>query len=240
LARERVIVHSDGLRLVGDLYLPEGKGPWPGLVLCHGLASRKERHAAFASYAAARGFVVLVYDGRGHGESEGQLDGRAVFDVGAAVAYLKARPEVAAGGVAVRGSSLGGSFALHRAAASSDISAVVAICPAPESILLEGLRQAISNGISITDVRLEPISLRTYLREHDVRDVVGRIAPRPVLLIHCAGDEVIPASITQELYSRASEPKELWLLPGGTHTTAQHDVAIHERTVDWLRRRLTP
>lgn len=240
LDRQRVVFRSDGYRLVGELYIPRGVGPWPGIVLCHGLASRKERHADFASYASRQGFVVLAYDARGHGESEGQLDGKMLNDVEAAVTFLRGHEAVDPSRVAVRGSSLGGNLALHYAALDRGIRAVAAICPAPEEILLEGLQQAIVEGIapSTPDVRLEPLSLRARLREQDIRQAAKQITPRPLLLIHCQGDEVVPVAVSESLFTLAGEPKELWLLPAGTHTTAQHDQTVHQFTVDWLKRKL--
>lgn len=240
MARERVLFYSDGLRLVGELYVPAGAGPWPAVVVCHGLASRKERHADFAGFAAARGLAALAFDLRGHGESEGKLDRRAVCDIVAAVACLQRRSDIDPARLAVRGSSLGGNLAIHAAAECAEIRACVAVCPAPEQLLLEGLRRAVEAGVTSAEVRVDAIDLPRHLRERDVRQAVARIAPRPLALIHCLGDEVVPASASRVLYDLAQEPKELWLLPGGGHTTAQHDVAVHERTVAWLLDKLTP
>jgi len=240
MSRERVIIRSGRLRLVGELYLPAGDGPWPGLALCHGLASRKERHADFAAFAASRGFAALAYDARGHGESEGKLDGRPLEDVSAVLDYLAARPEVDAGRLAVRGSSLGGNLAIHATAELPAVRACVAICPAPEELLLAELRRVAAEGLDSLDLRLDALDFANYLRGHNLSRAVALIAPRPLLLVHCLGDEVVPAAGTSELFKAAGEPKELWLLPGGSHTSAQHDPAIHERVVAWLDRQLTP
>ncbi len=240
MPRERVLFHSDGLRLVGDLYLPTGSGPWPGLVICHGLGSRKERHADFAAFVAAQGLVTLAFDLRGHGESEGKLDGRALFDVRAALAYLAQRPAVDASRLALRGSSLGGNLVIHAAASFAEVRACVAVCPAPEQLLLDALKRAFAADLQLADLRIDVLDAPRVWRERNLRAAVARIAPRPLLLVHASGDEVIPASFSQELHELAGEPKELWLLPGGSHTSAQHDVAVHERTAAWLLRALTP
>ncbi|MHB1005968.1 MAG: alpha/beta hydrolase [Chloroflexota bacterium] len=240
MAIERVLIHSNGLRLVGDLYLPLGQGPWPAVVICHGLGSHKERHAEFAGHAASRGLAALTFDMRGHGESEGKLDGQTLADVEAALAFLKQRPEINPKAIAVRGSSLGGHYAIHAAARSLEFKAVVAICPAPEPMLLEGLRRAIDEGLDMPEVRVDLVSLPRYLRESDLRRSVTQITPRPLLIIHCTGDEVVPFDRSVELHKVAGEPKDLWLIPGGSHTTAQHDASTHARTVAWLLARLTP
>lgn len=238
--RERVLFYSDGLRLVGELHTPPGEGPWPGVVLCHGLGSRKERHADFAAYIAAKGIAALAFDLRGHGESEGKLDGTAGCDVEAAVSYLAGRPEIDPKRIAVRGSSLGGHLAIHVAARAPQIRAAIAICPAPEQLLAESLRRMTEEGREVPDVRLDLQNLPRRLRESDLRRSVAQIAPRPLLLIHCTGDQLVPYDHSMELYRHANQPKELWLVNGGSHTTAQHDGAIHERTAKWLLRHLTP
>jgi fermentation-respiration switch protein FrsA (DUF1100 family) len=51
----------------------------------------------------------------------------------------------------------------------------------------------------------------------DPIEVVARIAPRPLLLIHGENDELINARHARLLYARAGEPKELWILRGLPH-----------------------
>jgi fermentation-respiration switch protein FrsA (DUF1100 family) len=47
--------------------------------------------------------------------------------------------------------------------------------------------------------------------------LVGRISPRPLLLIHSAEDTLIPAYNSRQLYAAAGEPKDLWITPAGDH-----------------------
>src|SRR6478609_288897 len=97
----------DGLTLKANLYLPAGNSWVPGIVVCHGFGSSKERHADFGEQAASLGFAALIMDLRGHGESEGMLDGNVFNDVAASLTYLQGRPEVNPTRIAVRGSSMG-------------------------------------------------------------------------------------------------------------------------------------
>ncbi len=48
-------------------------------------------------------------------------------------------------------------------------------------------------------------------------EVVGKIAPRPLLLIHAANDSVTPTEQSIELFKRAGQPSELHLLSGLDH-----------------------
>ncbi|WP_254822621.1 CocE/NonD family hydrolase [Haloglomus halophilum] len=65
----------DGKELATQLYLPDTKGPAPAVLMTHGYGSDKEDAALVRTgtkYAEA-GFVVLTYDSRGFGESDGEV-----------------------------------------------------------------------------------------------------------------------------------------------------------------------
>ena len=55
------------------------------------------------------------------------------------------------------------------------------------------------------------------IRRFSPVEEVGRIAPRPLFLIHAERDLRIPLSDAQELLAAAGEPKELWIVPGADH-----------------------
>ena len=80
--------------------------------------------------------AALAYDARGHGRSGGAFGPGAIDDVLAMVDLLREHVEQ----VALRGSSMGGFQAIHAAARDPSLCAVVAICPAPEDLLLRSLR----------------------------------------------------------------------------------------------------
>ena len=120
----------DGLAYA--LFLPDGE-PDAGVVILHGAGSAKESHFDFARGCRADGMAALAYDARGHGRSEGSFGPGAFDDALAMVELLRSH----APKVALRGSSMGGFQAIHAGAQSAGaVSAVVAICPAPEDGLL--------------------------------------------------------------------------------------------------------
>src|SRR3954466_10221887 len=121
----------DGLAYA--LFLPAGDPAAGGVVVIHGAGSQKENHFDFARECRAAGLAAVCFDQRGHGASEGALDGRAIDDVATVAAVL---PDGAP--VALRGSSMGGWLALA-AGAALDAAAVVAICPASSEQLARSL-----------------------------------------------------------------------------------------------------
>jgi fermentation-respiration switch protein FrsA (DUF1100 family) len=46
---------------------------------------------------------------------------------------------------------------------------------------------------------------------------VGRIAPRPLFIIHGERDMRMPTEDVQAIMAAAGEPKELWIVPGADH-----------------------
>src|SRR3954451_20870804 len=131
----------DGLAYA--LFLPDDE-PRAGVVILHGAGSAKESHFDFARTARERGLAALAYDARGHGRSEGALGAGAVEDALAMCALIGQH----APRVGLRGSSMGGFYAILTAAASDGaIGAVAAICPASESMLLRGLRSGRFEGV---------------------------------------------------------------------------------------------
>src|SRR5947209_19260629 len=67
--------------LAHTLWLPPSTAtPVGGVVILHGAGSCKESHHDFARAALPLGIAALAFDARGHGESSGELDGRAAVD----------------------------------------------------------------------------------------------------------------------------------------------------------------
>jgi uncharacterized protein len=215
------------------LWLPEGPGPWPAALILHGAGSRKENHADFARLALANGWAAMTFDARGHGESEGAMGPGAVGDVVAMFRLLASEPGVDADRVIMRGSSMGGFFALHATAIEPRVAGVIAVCPASEETLSLGFKQ------EKFDMRVgDRDGIRAWLAEHDLRDAVEMIGPRPLIFLHAEGDEDVPVAFTRELHARAIGPRKLIVEPGGHHRSVQHDAELQAVALRWIERAL--
>ena len=66
----------DGVRLDADLYRPEGKGPFPLLLMRQPYGRRIASTVCYAHpwWYTAQGYVVVIQDVRGRGTSEGEFD----------------------------------------------------------------------------------------------------------------------------------------------------------------------
>ena len=63
---------------------------------------------------------------------------------------------------------------------------------------------------------------------------VGRLAPRPVLLVHGEADALLPAEGSRDLFARAREPKRLILYPGCDHGLDECREALDRDLLAWL------
>ncbi len=218
------------------LWKPASPPPWPGMLVLHGAGSRKENHADFARACAARGWVALAYDQRGHGASQDEMSPAALADVTRMARFLGKHEGVDTGAICARGSSLGGFVAIHAAASSDAIAGAIAICPTSEEGLRRGLRD------DDFEMRAGPRAvavLDAWLGELDLREAVELMGTKPLALVHARGDESVPYAWSEELHSRAADPRKLILVPGGHHRSTQHDAELQEVTLRWLERALS-
>ena len=218
----------DGLSY--SLWLPNAPARG-GVVVLHGAGSRKENHHDFARAALGAGLAALVFDQRGHGESHGPMDGRAVDDIARMADLLRSR--TGADEVALRGSSMGGYLALLSARAV-DAKAVVAVCPAGA----EGLRRGLAQNRFTFDADVP--ALEVFLAGHDERQAIAELDDVPLLLLHAEGDERVPVEHSRELAALArSTGSRLIAVPGGHHRSVQHDPDLQALSVRFIERALT-
>jgi dienelactone hydrolase len=217
------------------LWLPQTEGPWPGMVILHGAGSRKENHGDFARMCASGGWAAISYDQRGHGESTDEMSPAALGDVAKMARFLASDDRVDASRICVRGSSMGGFWAIHAAATSEAIAGAIAICPAGEDHLRRML------AVDKLDFRMSGASrgaLEAWLGEHDLREAVELMGPKPLIILHAKGDERIPSDFSEALAARKAEPTRLIVLPGGHHRSVQHDQEMQSISLAWLQSKL--
>jgi fermentation-respiration switch protein FrsA (DUF1100 family) len=113
IKRRDITFESDGYTLAGELYLPAGDGPHPGIVLNNGGpgCSPKYQRARIADKLAEYGLAALAFDQRGAGDSEGDC-AEVSFetlssDALAAYLWMGDQPEVDVERIGLWGSSAG-------------------------------------------------------------------------------------------------------------------------------------
>lgn len=137
--RREVQFESEGLACAAWYYVPDdiaSVGRRPAIVMAHGWAGVKEMCLPnFAEVFAAAGFVVLLFDYRYLGASEGEprsqiLPAEQRRDYKNAITWAAAQPEVAKDRIGIWGTSFSGGHVLVVAAEDRRVKAVVAHVPA--------------------------------------------------------------------------------------------------------------
>jgi pimeloyl-ACP methyl ester carboxylesterase len=91
-----------------------------------------------------------------------------------------------------------------------------AIVPIPAHVR-ERLDKQKVEMLAANAVEMFPAETAQSMFDFRAEDVVGKIAPRPLLLIHAANDSVTPTEQSIALFERAGQPAELHLFSGVDH-----------------------
>jgi len=122
--KKAVEFYSEGCRIAADVFIPDGRGETeklPAIVLCHGFCGIREiLLEPYARAFADRGFVCLIFDYRGFGDSQGEkgrlVPAEQLVDIRNAVTFIETLPEVDPGRIGLWGTSFGGANAISTAA----------------------------------------------------------------------------------------------------------------------------
>lgn len=168
---------------------------------------------------------VLLFDFRGCGESDLaplSLGHNELPDARAAVAF--ARQRLPGAHIGVLGFSMGAAIAILVAAEDVHIQATVADSPFAtiNDVLLHAHRRyrlPAAVTVSLTDIVTR---IRYGYGFNAVRPLsaVGRIAPRPLLLIHGSADRLIPVEHARRLQVAAGTGTDLWIVDDVGHCGA--------------------
>ncbi len=170
------------------------------------------------------GYGVLLFDRRGEGESDGDPNAfgwDADKDMNAAVAYLQQRPDVDRNRIGGIGLSVGGETLLQTAAESDGLKAVVADGAGSRSLREDLARPGTGKWGEIPTslvITAGTMLFSNHAAPPNLKHLVGRIAPRPVLFIYGEHDQDNVRDLTPSYYAIAGEPKAIWEVPGASHT----------------------
>jgi pimeloyl-ACP methyl ester carboxylesterase len=191
-------------------------GPARGtIVYLHGIADNRSSAEGVIGRFLPRGFDVIAYDSRAHGDSTGEACTYGFFEK----QDLRRIIETAGPGpIVLIGTSLGGAVALQAAAEDPRVSAVVA------AETFSDLRTVASERAPWFFSRGR-IDRAFELAEQLAHFQVDAVSPEkaaarlkiPVLLIHGAADVETPPAHSERVYGALKGPKRLVLVPGAGH-----------------------
>jgi dipeptidyl aminopeptidase/acylaminoacyl peptidase len=235
------ITARDGAVLRAWLFTPENSnGNY--VIALHGISDSRGGVMGLARLFVENRYSVLAPDGRGHGESGGELvtyGVREADDVHRWVDWLmdSEHPRNVYG----MGESLGAAVLLQSLARERRFSAVVAECPFAnfERVAEDRVAQRIPGPLFLRRTLALPLVWSGFLYARmryglDFRDAspetaIGHTAT-PVLLIHGLADRNIYPEHSKTLAARNSGSISLWLVPGARHTAAYDAAPLEFRT----------
>jgi len=202
------------------------------IVYLHGIADNRGSSAGVVPRFTPRGFDVIAYDSRRHGESPGEVctygfvekrDLRRVID------GLQGQSPV------LIGTSLGAAVALQEAASDPRIAAVIAAEPfsdlrtvaterapwfLPPPVIRKAFMVAEQRGGFLVDA-VSPAQ-------------AARAIKAPVLLIHGAEDTDTPPAHSQRIFDALTGPRRLILVPNAAHNQSLYGPGVWTEIERWI------
>lgn len=194
MKKTKLMIPCNGISLQAVLWIPDGEGPFPGVVLCHPhpLYGGNMNNNVIHEVAVAcdeHAIASLRFNFRGVGDSGGvhQNGVGEKEDVLAALSYLETRSEVDSARLALCGYSFGTMVGIPVADADSRVQAFAGIS---SFFIAPGLLQAFR---------------------------------KPKLFVHGSWDALIPALHVEEIVRQLPEPKTFELISGADHFWWGHE-----------------
>lgn len=239
LEREEITISSPfGYHLKG--WLIEKFSTKKYIIICHGVTMNKINSIKYMNLFLKRGFNVLLYDHRRHGESGGKTTSYGYYekyDLKVVVDWLRKRvgKDLVLG---IHGESMGAATMLLYAGEVED-GANFYIADCPFSDFREQLAYRLKIDYHLPRSLILPLAdfflkLRDGYQFKDVSpiSVIHKIH-KPILFIHSVKDDYILPTMTKALYKKKKGPKKLFMAPNGSHAhSLAENKTEYEETID--------
>jgi len=242
---------SGAQRLYASVYLANGAGPHPAVVLLHGFPGH-ERNLDLAQALRADGFNVLFFHYRGAWGSEGTFSlSHMIEDVAAATGYLRsdaARLRTDPSRILLVGHSMGGFAALEGAANDPGVRCVAGLAPADMSAIADSMMAdpAAADQFAAYADELGMLAgldgksmVADILAQRDSFDPVAlapRLAGKSILIVMADKDTVIPRPLAMTAAFKASPGvKVSGVELSGDHAFSWSRRELAETLIDWAK-----
>jgi hypothetical protein len=249
---------NEGELIIGILHIPDRLREderVPAVVMLHGFTGNKsEAHRLFVHVARAlceAGYIVLRFDFRGSGDSDGDFEDVTVpgelSDAVRSLDFISEVDGVDPKKIGVLGLSMGGRVASILASRDSRLKFVILYSAALAPLKKWFLGSLGEEALARLE-RGEPVHFGNgwYLKRRFFEtvdsvvplDILDRILI-PVLIVHGDSDNVIPLEVAKKAYEILMDlntKNELYIVKGGDHvfTRKEHTQEVIEKTLNWL------
>jgi pimeloyl-ACP methyl ester carboxylesterase len=185
------------------------------IVYLHGIADSRSSAVGAVQRFLPRGFNVVAYDSRAHGESTGDACTYGFFEK---QDLRRVIDTLGTGPVILIGTSLGAAVALQEAADDPRVRAIVAAETFSDLRTVATERAPAFFTSGTIDRAFEAAEREAHFRVDDVHPrKSARWITAPVLVIHGADDVETPPAHSERVYRALNGPKHLILVPGAGH-----------------------
>lgn len=227
LPREEAVIPSPyGYQLKG-WFIPHEPEAKKTVIIVHGVTRSRFSSLKYVPLFRKRGYNILLYDQRRHGESGGETTTYGYFekwDLKACVDWVVKR--VGEDGViGIHGESMGAATALQHASIDPRAGFYIADCPYSDIAGQLAFRLKAEYRF-LASFPLIPLvgalcRLRAGFRLGDARSLESlREVETPILFIHGVNDSYIEKSMTEEMHRIKTGKKQLYFAPGADHAEA--------------------
>jgi uncharacterized protein len=222
---------GDGLTLRG--WNCAARGPRRGsVVYLHGVADNRSSAVGVIDWLTQRGFDVVAYDSRAHGQSDGSVCTYGFYEK----RDLKHITDwLAPGPVLLIGTSLGGAVAIQGAVGNERVVGVIAAEAFSDlrTIAIERAPRVLPRPVIARAFRVA--EERGHFNVDAVSPAVAAASLRiPVLLIHGANDADTRPEHSRRIFAALKGPKQLLLVPGAGHNQSLNSPAAWAEIERWL------
>jgi len=244
--------NSKGQRLAGVLHIPQGRGPFPAVIVQHGFIGSHNNFLikSIASALGKSGFIALRFSLSGHKPSGGTYKevvvGQHLKDIAKAIDFLRKIPQVNKARIGIFGYSLGALLALFSASAYTKLVSSIVALSSPYNfkkvISSYSREKAISErGKDYWVIRGFKTSKRFFgdswckKKAELIKEVHC-----PSLIIHGDKDTRVLFQDARLIFNLIDGPKELKIIKGAGHSFKNQNQAkqIVALTTSWFKKYL--
>ena len=252
---------NHGQRIAGMLHIPEGRGPYPAVLMLHGFTgNRIEAHFLFVKMArrlASAGYLAMRFDFRGSGESEGAFKDvtlpAELDDARTVLAWLRKQPQVAPNQITLLGISMGGAIAAALAGSDPSIAGLILWSAAADPEELFTMKRKFADKIP-PPLGVQPdgtFDIGGTLIGQGYVATISEVKPLesvrkfsgPVLILHGTRDASVPPNHADRYLQAIGEQQatRYWIESAG-HTYSAHlwEKAVFQHTISWLQKHNPP
>lgn len=246
LQYEDVVFKTSDHVLLRGWFVPNAKND-KSVIIGHGLGVNKSNFIELVSLWHQLGYNALIFDFRGHGDSQGHtlsLGFNEKNDIIAALDYLCTRKDIDCNKIIGYGVSFGAAALIQAAAQDKRIKILVVDSSFAEidtmaNKILDRLLVVpffVRKPIIEMGLAMASLDLGFNIQRSSPLKSISRLKNQPILIIHAKKDNLIPCTESEKLYESASNPKQIYLVDSSGHYSTLVDTNYTTVLADFLQK----